>query len=179
MLVSKIIWFCILMTLAITSQSCLESEKIDMEEARKLVYLDAEDLATFSELRSQLIKDSTAIRRDDERVNNFNHVVRWFTTNSYYLDQIDSLKYERLFDNLKGKMEDDILIDSSGVTIFTIKHRTQHYLHNYQQRYTHSLISTDCKYPLRSIIGGLDSVFIDSAINKDWRYVFHKALTGH
>ena len=41
------------------------NKKIDIAQAKKLVYLSKIDLQNFSQLRQQLISDSTAIRKQN------------------------------------------------------------------------------------------------------------------
>jgi hypothetical protein len=161
-------------------QSCnLTDKKVDIVEASKLVTLNSSDLETFSQLRQQLLSDSVAIKKQNDETTALVNRTSWMITNSYYLNQIDSTKYSILFLKLKGKLLDDIRINKFGSIIFTIKENTQMNTGNYNETYSHQLISTDYNYSIKTVFNNIDTVFVDSTINKDWKYTFYKALTGH
>lgn len=163
-------------------QSCYP--KIDIKKASQLVQLDSVDLACFSNFRQQLINDSVAIRRDFEKRNysvewenedEYDKLTKWVSTTSYHLNQIDSSKYKMFFSKLNGKIVDGIYMGKNGCVIFRIKENVQVHVKTYNEAYIHELVSTDCNY---SSLKYGDTIFVDSIINKDWRYVFYKALTG-
>lgn len=149
-------------------QSCISPYKnIDIKEAKQLVQLNTNDLNYFSQLRQQLLNDSIAIRRLYETVAASSNRTEWMGTNSYYLNQIDSSRYKVLFSKLKGKLADDIRINSNGSVIFTIKENVQMNLNDYNETYSHQLVSADCNCPINTVFNNVDTIFVDSAINKD------------
>lgn len=151
--------------------------KIDLEKAKQPVVLDSNNLAVFSSLHHQLMSDSLAILQQCQTSMAVNSR-GWMTTNSYYLKQIDSSRYVALYDRLKGKFVDNIHIHRNGNTIFTIKSNVETHWDNYNESYIHKLVSVNSD-SIQTIYGDIDTVYIDSVVNKDWRYVFYKALTGH
>ncbi len=170
----------IIATAIIFLQSCISSyEKIDIKEASKLVHLDSSDLALFSQLRQQLIRDSSAIRKQNDETTAPPNRTSWMGTNSYYLNHIDSSSYATLFSKLKDKLVDKIYLSRNGKVIFTLKENVQMNVDDYNETYSHQLISADCNCPINTVFNHVDTVFVDSVVNKDWRYNFHKALTGH
>lgn len=170
----------IIVIILILLQSCNSGyKKIDIKAASQLVHLDSIDLSVFSQLKEELLNDSSAIRKqNDETKGSFNRT-SWLTTNSYYLNQIDSLKYSAFFYKLKDKLVNLILVNRDGSAIFTIKQNTQMNDNNYNDTYSHQLVSGDCNCPIAEVFNQVDTVFVDSVINKKWRYTFLKVLTGH
>ena len=169
----------IIIAAGILFQSCISAyDKIDMKKAMQPVHLDANDLMAFSQLRQQLISNSVKIKKQNETISRSNQS-DWFTTNSYYLKQIDSSKYATLYAKLNGKLVDNIYINRNGSTIFTIKANIQMHTDGYNESYEHQLVNIDCNCPIQGIVSNVDTVYIDSAINKEWEYRFFKALTGH
>ena len=83
------------------------------------------------------------------------------------------------FSKLKGKLVKNIHINSTGSVIFTIKDNVQMNSGAYNEAYIHVLVSSDFHWPLNTVFNDVDTVFVDSTINKDWKYTFYKALTGH
>lgn len=155
-------------------QSCIE-ERIDIKEASKIVHLTKSDLKTFSELRKQLIIDVVKIRKQKD--SSTLHQTNRIYINTYYLNKIDSIKYTRFFLKLNGKVG-NIMINTSGGINFTLKETNQHRIANYTEKYLHQLVSVDCDCPPDSIFNNVDTVFLDSTINKEWKYTFCKVLTG-
>lgn len=161
-------------------ESCISTyKKIDTKEASELVRLESNDLLVFSLLKRELITDSAAIRKQNDETTAPVNRTDWLNTNSYYLNQIDSSKYTLLFSKLKGKLINDIRINRNGSAIFTIKQNVQMNDDNYNETYSHQLVSGDCNCPIDKVFNHVDTVFVDSIINKDWRYTFYKVLTGH
>jgi hypothetical protein len=161
-------------------QSCTFSyKKLDKKEASQLVRLESNDLSTFSQLKQELINDSSLIRKQNDETTAPPNRTNWLSTNSYYLNQIDSSKYALLFSKLKGKLVDDISLNKNGSVIFTIKQNVQMNDNDYNETYSHQLISRDCNCRISNVFNHVDTVFVDSIINKDWTYVFYKILTGH
>ncbi len=160
----------VLFIVFICLQSCCYPQ-IDIREAKQIVHLDSVDLAYFSSFRQQLLNDSAAIREDYERL----YPPYWTTAASYSLNQIDSAKYGMFFLKLKGKIVDGIRMNMDGCVIFKIKSNTQMHYPEQHETYIHQLFSADCDC---SYLRYVDTLFVDSVINKDWRYVFYKDLTG-
>jgi hypothetical protein len=154
-------------------------ESIDKREARELVYLNANDLTSFSQLRQQLMHDTAQIRKLYEPLVAPANRTNWISTNSYYLYQIESLKYAVLIRKLKNKLVDEFAINDNGSVVFTLKERVQMHSGDYSETYKHQLITGDYKASADKLANHIDSVFVDSTINKDWRYVSYKSLTGH
>jgi hypothetical protein len=160
--------------------SCiLPTEEIDIEEAKRTVHLDSTYLTSFYELRQQLLKDTASIRKQNDGTTARGNRTNWMSTNSFYLNQIDSSRYTVLMSKLKGRMVDNILINRNGSTIFTIKENVQMNVGDYNETYTHQLVSGDCRCPIKTVFNNVDAVFVDSTINGHWKYTFYKVLTGH
>lgn len=115
-----------------------------MKEASQLVNLSSYDLSDFSNLKEQLVKDISQIRKQNDETTALPNRTSWMITNLYYLKQIDSLKYVSLFLKLKDKLVDDIHVNNNGAVIFTLKENTQMNNGNYNETYNHELISGDC-----------------------------------
>jgi hypothetical protein len=162
-------------------ESCdWQYKKINITEAMKPVHLDSIDLAAFSQLKQQLIKDLPAIMKQNEITNGSNHSqYTWISTNLYYLNQLDSFKYSNIYSHLKRKPEENIHINKKGGIIFAIKRNVQLHKDTYNEAYEHLLISSDCNCPTETIYNNIDTVYIDSTINKEWKYISLKNLTGH
>lgn len=96
-------------------------------------------------------------------------------TNALYLNKIDSIKYTKLFSKLKVENLGDIMINSDGRTDFVIKKTTQLNNGDYNENYIHELIYINCDCPVNYMA---DTVFLDSTINKEWKYIFYKTLSG-
>jgi hypothetical protein len=172
--------FRIIVVACILFQSCISTDdKIDIKKAKRLVYLDTNDLVAFSQLRQQMINDSIKIKEQNDETASPYKQSGWFTTNSYYLKQIDSPRYATLYEKLKGKLVDNIYMNRNGSTIFTIKANIQMHSDDYDESYEHQLIYTNCNCPIQEIFSNVDTVYVDSTITKKWKYRFFKALTGH
>jgi|GEM_PF-3714826 len=173
-----------LITLIIISgclQACssMKEDSMSKEEMKRIVYLSQDDLMCFSQLRQQLLTDSAVIGKQNIEVQPAIGRREWMTTNSYYLNRLDSVKYAILFSKLKGKLVDDIMINNKGDVIFRIKQNTERYWDSYNITYSHDIISADYQYPITKVFNMVDTVFVDSTINRNWRYISYKVLTGH
>lgn len=155
------------------------NEREAREEARNPVQLSPDDLAVFAALKQQLVHDSAAIRKQNDKTTAPPNRNNWLSTNSYYLNQINFEKYNRPYTKLAGKFVDDITLSRKGGVVFKLKETVRENFGNYNETYTHFLISRDCNCPPDKIYSIVDSVFVDSIIDKDWRYVSAKELTGH
>jgi hypothetical protein len=154
-------------------------DSFDVREAQKPVSLTPTDLETFLNLKEHLIQDLASIRIQYASVTTPNNRTKWMSTNSYYLYQIDSIKYASVLSKLQNKYKDDLKISDSGQVIFTLKDMTEMNTDDYNQSYTHLLISSDCNCPVNTFVSNVDTVYIDSTINARWKYVSFKALSGH
>lgn len=167
------------MFLVVTS-ICLQScTSMSEQEMKQLVYLSPGDLTCFSQLRQQLLTDSAALRKQAIETEPAIFRREWMHTNSYYLNKIDSVKYAACFSKLKDKLADDIMVSNKGGVIFTIKRNTERHFNGYNNTYYHDIISADCEYPIKKGFAMIDEVYVDSMINKSWRYASYRALTGH
>ena len=102
-------------------------------------------------------------------------------TNIYYLNQIDSVRYSTILSRLKGKYENNFSIsDSGGQVVFYLKTYVQKKCNDYDNTYQHQLVTENYPNPAINCKTCPDTtLFIDSAVNKNWRYVFEKYNSGH
>lgn len=125
-----------------------------------------------------MLKDSSVIFREDRKINPQARSSEWITTNRYYLLKIDSARYASIYAKLNLRWADHILMNQHGGVIFRLKDNTRINDSRDNETFSHELVSANCQCPVTGVYNKVDSVFIDSAINKDWKYVFYKVLTG-
>lgn len=157
-------------------QSCLCIDApFDKDAAMTTIKLNKTDLQNFDSLKIQLFHDIHDIKRLTP-----NESVKWVTTNTYYLYQIDSARYSTILSRLKGKYENNFSIGDSGQVVFYLKTYTQMKCNDYNNTYQHQLVTTNYRQPAISCTNCPDTtLYIDSVINQDWRYVFERYHSGH
>jgi hypothetical protein len=144
----------------------------------KLVSLTPEDLNLYNNLKNQMLSDLVRIRKEMKSLN-FAPDTTFLGTNSYYLYKIDKSRYEPIISKLKTKniYVDDINTSYNGTLEFRLKESMdESELSHFS--YTHSLVF-NAGPGYKPPYSGMIEVLIDSAINKDWRYVYYKAQVGH
>jgi hypothetical protein len=168
--------FFFILSLTFFLQSCLcTDDTLDKGVAMSVVRLTKIDLQNFDSLKMQLIHDRSEIKRLTPQ-----GPENWVTTNTYYLNQIDSVRYSAILSRLKGKYENNFSINDSGQTVFYLKTYVQRKCSDYNDTYQHQLVSTNYIYPAITCRNCPDTtLFIDSIINKHWRYVFERFHSGH
>ena len=148
-------------------------KNFDVNEAKNKVILNSNDLQTFGVLNQEFSKDSKQIS------NLMNDNGKWITTNSYYLNQIDSIKYTKLLKKITGKYIDDFKINDKGDVCFILKQSVNINSDNYNDSYVHQLINSECDYKKNFSSQNGDTIFSAFLINSKWRYVSRKFYTGH
>lgn len=165
---------CFCLTL-LCSCGCM-NEHIDLEEANEQVALSPEDLQNFDRLRISMIQDISKIR---EIHKDLQPPRKWISTNRYYLDKVNAVKYATLLTPLKNKMEDYLKISSSGDLEVVLKERVQHRYDDYNRTYTHLLVRIGGKDDPLDEYANIQQIYLDSAIVPNWRYVYFMSYTGH
>ena len=156
--------------------SC-KSSAFSQTSSDKLVALSQEDMNLYDKLKNEILFDLVRIRKEMKALSSAD--TTYLGTNSYYLYRIDKGRYEPIISKLKAKgiYVDDINTSSKGTLEFRLKESTdQSNLPHFN--YTHLLVfnsGSGYKPPY----SGMIEVLKDSAINKDWRYVYYKAQVGH
>jgi hypothetical protein len=174
MTILKTVFFTLFLTFFLQSCLCTD-DTLDKEVAMSTVRLTKIDLENFDSLKIQLIHDRSEIQRLTPHGSG-----NWVTTNTYYLNQIDSIRYSAILSRLKGKYENNFSISDSGQIIFYLKTYVQRKCNDYNDTYQHQLVSKNFMYPAITCKNCPDTtLFIDSIINKDWRYVFDRYHSGH
>lgn len=131
----------------------------------------------YDKLKSEILSNLVRIRKEMKALSSAD--TTYLGTNSYYLYRIDKGRYEPIISKLKaqGVYVDAINTSAKGTLEFRLKESTdQSNLPHFN--YTHSLVfnsGSGYKPPY----SGMIEVLKDSAINKDWRYVYYKAQVGH
>ncbi len=162
----------------LTSLTSCEFSTFNQVSSDNLVLLSQEDLNLYSNLKNEILSDLPRIRKEMKPLN-YASDTTYLSTNSYYLYQINKSKYEPIISRLKQKniYVDGINTSYNGTLEFRIKENTdQRNLPHFS--YIHSLVfnSGNGYNPPYS---GTIEVLKDSAINKDWRYVYYKVQVGH
>jgi len=157
---------------------CTE-DAIDMSQANREVILNSQDLQNFKRLANILVQDSSKIQKLQEKLTTHNSRAFWMGTNSYYLYQLDSVKYSTLLTPLKGKWNDQLYFSQSGEIQFVLRESIQMKCDTYNDSYTHVLASFHSERPDLLAFGDIQETYIDSAIDTNWRYLYFKSHTGH
>jgi hypothetical protein len=161
-----------------TAFASCEFSAFNQTSSDKLVELTQEDMTLYNNLKNEILSDLFRIRKEMKQLS-FTPDTTYLSTNSYYLYQIDKNKYEPIISKLKRKniYVDDINTSYKGTLEFRLKESTdQRDLPHFS--YTHFLVfnaGSGYKPPYSGTI----EVLKDSAINKDWRYIYYKAQVGH
>ncbi len=147
---------------------------LNVYNPKETVNLSKEDLEAFELLKQELLNDLARIRKvmpdSDEE---------WVFTNSYYLNQVDSIKYTPLLKRLKGKYVDNFAVDESGNCGFILKEYVDRNASDYNHRYEQQLISIKCNCLDNFTTLNGDTIFVDSIVNNNWRYISRMYYTGH
>jgi len=160
-------------------QSCYYTSPGDIKKASEKVVLTKNDLVVFSGIRDKLGHDLPILKKQDSVINGrLIKSTTWIRTNSYYLNQVDSPGYHKLFSKLKCEWKDDFQINNPSQVIFTLKQYVQ-YTSSWTYSYTHELISANCNCPLEISPADGDTIYVDSVIDKNWRYRYYKMHGGH
>jgi len=130
-------------------------------------------------LANALVQDLPKIQKQYENLTTPGNRTTWIQTNSYYLYQIDSIKYSILITALKGKLKDAFFISQSGETQFILKETVQMRCNTYNDSYTHLLASYHMNKPDLLAFGDIQEPYVDSAIDQNWKYLYFKSHTGH
>ncbi len=167
----------IIVSLFYTLTSCGEVPTFSQADSNKLVILAQEDMNLYTSLKNEILTDLVRIRKEAQ-LSNSNPDTTYQSTDSYHLYQIDKGRYEPIISKLERKYiyVDDINTSYDGMIEFRLKEMTdQRDLPFF--RYTYALVfnSEDSYTPY----SGLSEVLKDSAINKDWRYIYYKVQVGH
>lgn len=160
------------------SLTCCEFPASSQTDRDKLVKLSQEDMGLYISLKNQILIDLVWIRAEMKKLS-FASDTTYLFTNSYYLYQIDKDRYEPIILKLKRKniYVDQINTSYDGTLEFRLKEFTdQRDLPHFS--YTHSLVF-NAKPEYMPPYSGTVEVLKDSAIGKDWRYIYYKAQVGH
>lgn len=167
----------LIMSALFTVLTSCEFSSFNQADSDKLVTLTQEDIHLYNSLKNAILSDLIRIRKE-RQPSNYNSDTTYLSTNSYYLYVIDISKYEPIISKLKKRniYVDDINTRYDGMLEFRLKERTDD-TDLPAFRYTHSLVfnSEDTYRPY----SGTSEVLKDSAINKDWKYIYYKVQVGH
>ncbi len=162
------------------SSGCQCSEDtIDMSQSNRRVIFTSQDLQNFQRLANVIVQDSSKIRKLQENLRPADDRSFWICTNSYYLYQLDSIKYSTLLAPLKGKCKDELYLSQSGEIQFILKKSIQMKCDTYNDSYTHVLASFHEKKPDLMVYGDIQEIYVDSVIEPNWRYLYFKSHTGY
>ena len=150
-----------------------------MSQTDKRVVLNLQDLQNFKLLAITMVQDLPKIQKQYESVTTPGNRTTWIQTNSYYLYQIDSIKYSILITALKGKLKDDFFISQSGEPQLVLKETVQMKCNTYNDLYTHLLVSDHKNEPDLVGLGHIQKIYVDSVIDLNWKYLYFKSHTGH
>ncbi len=175
MAIPKFIFFPLI--LIVLFQSCLfVDDTFDKDAAIAKINLDQRDIQNFNALKTRLIRDLPMIKKVMQGISQQG---KWIATNTYYLNQVDSVSYSKILSKLNGKYYDDLFISDSGQVIFILKNYVQRKSNDYNNTYQHQLVSAECNCPNVATSDNGDTVYVDSLINPDWKYVVRKYYSGH
>jgi hypothetical protein len=153
-------------------QSCYND--FDEMKAKELVYLSEEDIKLYSEFDKMIKEDFHHIQKLHTGYGNKNYV----STNSYYLFQIDSLKYATIIDKVKIRniYSNAISTTSHGMVVFRLKDMSNIKWDDYNDTHIHELIFDfdSSEYSYSNI-----NVVVDSLIGTNIKYLYFTAKTGH
>lgn len=154
-------------------QSC--SSSFDIKKAQQKVDLSKDDIKIYNEFYQSISEDLLEIR---SKMKSY-HVgdTALIGINSYYLYQIDSLKYSRIISELRkrGIYSDNIEISTTGMVVFRLKDMTNIKWDDYNDSHIHEIAYcfNENEY------GNNINIITDSLINKNLRYIYFRANTGH
>lgn len=156
---------------------CLSCKNnFDENRAKQIVNLSQSDIELYCDFNQMIIEDLPMIRKTMKPLSSGDTIL--LSTNSYYLYQIDSLKYSKIIDELKKRkiFTGNIETSPNGMIAFRLKEMSKINWDNNNATYIHDIVFN---YNNNEYIYSNMNILVDSLINNNIRYIYFTSTTGH